>query len=455
MKKTLTFFLLVIFSLSVKSQYQYSFSHHNPFISKENLIADIDSVMNDLEKWHPGLYRYVKPDILAEKITTLKKTLPDSLRRNEFCLRLMYALNCIQDGHMAAYSVEEDVLLQYGNPFYVLPLEQLNYKIINNRLYYLKRKEFSFSFPDAAEIVSINNIKAQIIIDSLKKFIFSDGGNDNFKVYNLENGALPALYHAVFQDKDSVLLKIRDEKRNKYNISINKRLTPNPNDSIIIEPRVFDYRNDYAYMKLGSFSEGDYNDYASFLNPLKDKKLKSIVIDLRNSLGGSTQSAAKLLSYFIKKPKQHYTHGTTPFVQNFFKPDSLFTKMIKQINKPILPDDSINFDGNVYVIINAGTFSASAFFASFLKSSANVTIIGQETGGSRCFSTSGQIATTTANNSKIYLNYGIISFDLLKNNFASCQGGVVPDINIKYTIEEYTNKKDKELEWILKKIVNN
>lgn len=440
------------------SQTQYEFDeNNNKVISRECLLEDIDTAMSNLVVFYPSLYEHISKPELDKKIAQLKVSLEDSLTANAFCLRLMHTLNCIGDGHMIAYTTDFIPGQPKSAKTQIYPLSMFNYKILDNKLYLVKSDERS-AFENGTEIISINNQPSKTILDSLKKFIFSDGNSDQLKGFMLDNGVFPVLYHEVFQNKKSLTLTWKHGNSTGHTL-IGHAISHKPFNALIEpEPSREDFSSrHYAYLKIGTFLDmkGEIDPYASFFKTLKEQKSKTLIIDLRSNMGGSNQLTKCLLSHLITTSTTFQKIATTDDTQKFLATDDRFLDLVRQLQAetaPVIPD-SVYFDGEIYLIINEGTFSSASFFAEYLRSARKITIVGAESGGSKKIATAGITVTTDLPNSHVRLSYGLLSFRTIRGQAQLAPGtGVVPDKEISYTIQEYLSKRDLEMEWIKKEI---
>ncbi len=123
----------------------------------------------------------------------------------------------------------------------------------------------------------------------------------------------------------------------------------------------------YGYLKLPSFyvdfsnpnGRNCYNDVKTEIEKLKKENVSGIIFDLRDDGGGSLEDVVKIAGLFIKDG---------PIVQ------SVGSKGAKKIHKDI--DPQIQYDGNVVVMVNAISASASEIFAAAMQDYNRAIIIG-------------------------------------------------------------------------------
>ena len=102
-------------------------------------------------------------------------------------------------------------------------------------------------------------------------------------------------------------------------------------------------------------------------------------------------------------------------------------------------------------MINGSSFSASSIISSKLKNDKLAILVGEETGGANDGTVAGIYSTQKLPNSKLKMPIGLF---LIQPNieFTNTQKGVTPDVEIIPTFKEILERKDVQLDWILKDI---
>lgn len=197
-----------------------------------------------------------------------------------------------------------------------------------------------------------------------------------------------------------------------------------------------------GYISLSDFTDKAYQDFRAALMDLKEKGIKSLVIDLRNNGGGLVSEAVNIASLFLPK-------GTTVVSMKGNSPNS--ERIYKTPFMPQMPDIPIS------IIINESSASASEILAGALQDLDRATIVGQRSYGKglvqsiRQLPHNGYLKLTTA---KYYLPSGrcvqsneyqqqgserlSVIPDSLTNEFKTSKGrsvrdqsGVTPDIMLE------------------------
>lgn len=238
-----------------------------------------------------------------------------------------------------------------------------------------------------------------------------------------------------------------------------------------------------AVMKLNNFSKGQSKKFFhNSFNMLAKLKTKTLIIDLRDNPGGKINEISDLYSYlvdsnFVFLDKSIVVSKTSVLHVGYFSGIPWGVKITRAAFYPLLvaimtvPFFKIrkdkegryiyhnsqnkaqrpkpnNFKGNVYVLINGGSFSASCILSSNLKGAKKATFVGSETGGAYNGTVAGMIPVFTLPHSKLRLRFGLVVIQPpYKTNIEG--RGIFPDVEITPTLEDRLKNVDPELEWAL------
>lgn len=119
-----------------------------------------------------------------------------------------------------------------------------------------------------------------------------------------------------------------------------------------------------AVIKISTFYIGLTNDVRKLLTEMKSKKADGLIIDLRDNGGGSLTEVVELTGLFIKE-------GPVVQVRDAFN----------RIKVHEDPDNKVEYDGNIMVMINRYSASASEIFAAAMQDYNRAIIVGQQTFG--------------------------------------------------------------------------
>lgn len=154
----------------------------------------------------------------------------------------------------------------------------------------------------------------------------------------------------------------------------------------------------------GDSIEDDMEIISKYIKTLENHE--AIVIDIRGNSGGSDEYWTEVISRII--PKEYNTSGYILFrdsdiINDYIKAREINTENIENLpkeivsngpdeitrnfkyfienNRSIAPKDSINFEGNIYLLVDNVVYSSAESFSIFCKEKGIATIIGETTGG--------------------------------------------------------------------------
>lgn len=315
--------------------------------------------------------------------------------------------------------------------------------------------------------------------DSLYNKVFRRIPKDSTRFAKVETDTLPDVKPIKKTKEEKKLAKLAYKKKlnDNYKYGYNKSEKQNTrNLDFIGEDSAI------AYIKIRGFSNGDYESfYKEAFEKIDSVKAKNLIIDLRNNGGGRLVEIHDLYSYLAQEQFKFVEEGEIktrfPTVKSFMsRKSSVGGTIFKSIYVPALffrdlfkshKDDGKlvyrfkqskiaepkenNYKGNVYVLVNGGSFSATSVFSNFVKANKRGVIVGEETGGAYNSTVAGQTKEVILPNSKIKLHFGLM---VLETPYKTAVDGygVLPDVTIIPTLEDRENNRDPELEWILNNV---
>lgn len=151
-------------------------------------------------------------------------------------------------------------------------------------------------------------------------------------------------------------------------------------------------KNNTGLITINSF--GNPTNYKKnckeIFKKIKRDNINNLIIDIRDCPGGSSKSVDVLVDYIAHKPwrqfKEVHTKMSCMYINQrnpkyfFFRPE--VGSIRKLSNLPMLPNifNLNRFCGNVYLLINQNSYSASVDFAAVVKHYKFGTLVGEETG---------------------------------------------------------------------------
>jgi carboxyl-terminal processing protease len=167
--------------------------------------------------------------------------------------------------------------------------------------------------------------------------------------------------------------KMRGPKGKSITLSILREGWTQPKDIVIVRDIIkiksVKYRmlkDEVGYVKLTQFQEMSADDLAKALKSLKEKGMKSIILDLRNDPGGLLNVAVEVAGQFLPARKLVvYIKGRTGDKVEYFTDGNM----------------TAYTDSPMVVLVNQGSASASEIVAGALKDWKRAVVVGTQTFG--------------------------------------------------------------------------
>jgi hypothetical protein len=468
--KAVLYIILFFLSFSLSSQKKFDIDKK---YSPSDLKEDTRLIKTVILTMHPVMGVYKPKSYYAKLFDDFIDHLNDSLTEKEYRLRMKLLFDELQCGHTEvksskAYEKALGPMRLNFFPYYMLALEGKAYVVTA-----VNRKKDSL-LSTGTIITSINNIDMDSILHYTSRFYTADATIRSGKEQYLRGG-INMYYPSLFGRPDSFLVGYScDTLKGQCWVKAArlKNLPP-----IHVGPKEDSTWTSYrranmlvgkldentTVLKIRSFRPMRYKRvYRKTFRRLQKEKTRNLVIDLRNNGGGNLMNSYRLLSYVINK-KESVTLKTHikryPFKQftkgNFgFR----FTRWILGVvgksktngdttyfTHTIKPSKKHHFNGNVYVLINGGSFSASCIVSAYLKESGRAKFIGLETAGAREGCNAGVTPYYTLPRTKVQVR--VPAFRIVHDiNSQLSARGILPDYEVKYSFKDLLKRKDLEME---------
>lgn len=393
------------------------------------------------------------------------------------------------------------------------PLSQLQYKVEDNKLYIAANKNKALSnFKAGMQIISIDSLPTEQILQKTIRLFSSDGYNQTF--YNeVLNKSFAAYYYLSFSRKDSSLLVLKDsaglcaewlttekQKIDKTKISTEQRKKQqkenlvkrkvnkknryrglDENQQPLLDFKIDTSLNSTAILKVKSFSFPHNNFHKFFkesFKSVKENKIENLILDVRGNGGGNLMSCNLLFRYLYDQPHKFTDkpHAKKSFLNNLkYQEKSTGIKILEKIFYPVKilykvileRKDSLGyytyiptahqampkklvFEGNLNVIINGYSFSATSLLSANLQSVKRGYFIGEESGGGYNQCSAGSIPYINLPNTGLKLRLPLKQIKIVQRR-ALVGRGVFPDLEVKPTIKDVVSGKDVVMEQAIKK----
>ncbi|GAB0156506.1 S41 family peptidase [Chryseobacterium sp. Alg-005] len=503
--KSYSIVLLLLFLILTSCSVRKHNEQRTALIPPEKLKEDVDYAYRKLQKMHPQLYWYISKEDLDHQFDSVKNTLNKPLTPLQFYFTLQPVIAGIREGHLSLRIPRKRFGKKDFKSFRNKKglFSRFGYYVKDDHLYIVENNDSVEGIPPGTEILAINDVPVSEYLKKYKNLISSDGFNTTFQPYFLKDTFFN-FYTAEKGLSDSVRIEtLYNNVRKVYTL---KRETKSKNDlendkkqkKRTPEKKVNDYiafNNSYnrnfkfldqdssiAYIRVRSFSRS-YSDqfYQDAFTRIKNAGTSYLILDIRNNYGGSLYEINNLYSYLAPEPfvlikPSQVTSKMAPLRTNYFRKSSVLQYAYKSLtyptyvftqtfstykkdgkvfyrmkeNKSTKPDKNA-FNGKVFVLVNGGSFSASSIISAKLKNDKRALIVGEETGGANDGTVAGFYSYQKLPNSKIDLPIGLLLVQP-NINFTNTKRGVIPDITISESIQDVIDKKDPQMDWVVKEI---
>lgn len=330
-------------------------------------------------------------------------------------------------------------------------------------------------------------------IKELSKSIACDGYNTTHEEAILRFNFSNLYYYRLFEERDSFLLKVKNQNGAIRNLKVAcveaVSLAATPTTSAAQNKPIFSLKKrnylkldeenpNLAVMKLSGFPTFKFwKFYRKSFKYLRKNKVENLVLDLRDNGGGLVFNAGQLLSYlsptaesldlvnygkkpsFITKKVGGKEYRTTrrlfPLVPKKVGISTIKNDSFYQITYRNKPKKKNGYKGNLYVLTNGQTFSASVIVAAYLKKAQRATFIGEETGGCEEGSNAFNMPFVPLPNTQLQYRLPLYRLDHKGVKPAQKGRGVMPDFPIPYTKQDRLENKDLEMEKVRTLIKSN
>lgn len=471
----LTFILFILLTKNLSAQ-EIQFNPGKKY-QPDSLRSWTTSVMKGTSEKHPGFYRYTSKENFDNLIDSTVNTITDSLTELDYyrkLIPLIAQIGCLHTG----LSLSKEYQSYIDKTPTLIPIEI--FIDSSKRILITKDYDVNQDIQIGSEVISINGRSITNILNILLKAIPSDGINQTEKILNL-NHRFAFWYQAIIEVTQTFELEV---KINGVNTTFKlKGVTKDAFPSLksletnYAKTLEFEVVDKIGILKVHSFAKTAVKEKGqnfkkfmkSAFKTMEEEKIGNLVLDLRYNTGGTDGNAALLASYFFDRPFRYWdkievTEGIAQeikglnrlFYRKPLKVGSSFkwrkiwlTKEFDyyETQKP----SRNNFKGKTFIITNGLSMSSCSDFTAILSHNKKAIVVGQETGGGFQGNTSGMIPTAkipTGLQLTIPLQKYTNAVDLTKN-FAH---GTIPDYEVTPTFDNWINKKDPEMELVLKLI---
>lgn len=423
-------------------------------ISTKQLFEDLDYYVKIIHQAHGDPFRNISEHDFNSKVEELKQKILVHKNGNisivEFYYHLQELAASMQDGHTRIHFPIH--AWNYSEPAFPFRL-----KVIDGKIYVIE-KWGADSVPLFCQILEINKIPVDTLFEQNSKLYNTSLRHGKTMLFENNFGHTLSTYHGLKHP-----WTVTFEYNNQVKTAIVEGITCKEYFS---KQESYDYQYraysididgmDVPVLKIPSYSYGNDKDYHSFIDEFfeKNKESEFLVIDIRQNSGGSGYWGYYLLDYLADAPymvtksfdfkvSEHFLSSKYTDKAGDKLSDAKKGEYLRvQSNLMWTPHTNENkFQGKVFLLISKKTFSAGAVTAAIFKFNRMGIIIGQETSGREKLCS--DPITIELPHTKLKASIPLAIYTLPGDN---PDRGVIPDIRINYSIEDYENGIDKELQ---------
>jgi carboxyl-terminal processing protease len=188
--------------------------------------------------------------------------------------------------------------------------------------------------------------------------------------------------------------------------------------------------NQIMLISISNFNEDTEAMFSKAVEEVNNKEVKGIILDLRNNPGGFLDSAIEITSEWIE---------TGPVVLEKFAENDITRYQARGLARLQ--------DYKTVVLLNQGSASASEIVAGALQDYNKATIVGEQSYGK------GSVQSLKPFSDGSSLKVSVAKW-LTPQGKSISEKGITPDIEVEYTMEDFENNRDPQLEKAMEIIKN-
>lgn len=403
--------------------------------SEKEYWDDLDQLGQKLTTIHPHPFKFISKENFFKNIEARKLLINEKTTYATFawhCNAIIASIGC---SHTTSSTMQNDYTL-----FGIVPLEKtfpLRVRFIEGKLFVVDPMNNVDQIKVKDEILSINGVETAKLIADIYNHIAAQANIQTYKRQKFNTHfALMIPYALGFPEIFVVQLKRGNEsitlkRTENFASELDDLSLTTCSDNLCFE--IIDTST--AVLTIASFNYYDWNNqhlvFNAFLDKsfqeLHQKKIKNLIIDVRYNGGGSQYPSIYLLQHLLD----------TSFI--YYSKAEFEGKTEKLYGEEVIYPHQNRFKGNIYFLIDGKGNSTTGHFMSLVKAHHLGTIIGEELGSNQ-FCTAGQTLFRLKNTKLVVSsanNTHISSARALKDN-----QGILPDVYVSQSIDDYLNKND-------------
>jgi hypothetical protein len=459
--------------------------------SPETLRSDFRIMRRALEEGSPGLYRHTSKAEFDRILAQTEATLDRPLTALEFYRQVAPVVAAIKNGHtQVQIPVTESEALDSAVDLFPLAV-----RVLDGRIYVVHDFSGQTASLVGLEIRAINGLAASEVMARLLRAVSADGDVGTSRSRLISgfgfiqrlftilgwSGRFDVALHDPGTSIDRELTlrgrtakELEAEWRRHYPTDVHTgykkpfelRFSDADAVAIMVIPHWDDFVDAKGQVSIATF-------FQQAFQALQQRETRALIIDVRDDPGGEDSYGTLLTSYLLDAPFEYFSDiwmndlafdwlkyaapswraGTSDSIAKEVSslsergPDGRIHLTKRPNWGPRQPLSQPGFRGMVYVLINGGSFSTSAEFATTLWTRHRAQFVGEEGSGYWRSDTSGPNPTLTLPGTKLRLVVPLVEFDLPLTDPAPGvhrAHGVIPDHTVTYSVGDLIAGTDKD-----------
>jgi len=415
-------------------------------LTPQELQADLDQLKHDLTAVHPNTSQGL-PQQLEEGFTAAQDEANGEMTVGDFSIMASKLVCMLGDAHTSVSLGLADSLLP------------ADIKVIEGRLYALA----GMNLNPGDEILALGGVTTAEILDFAQQVIPAE--NPYWRQYRLSSILTKAAFNQMGakMDGNDIVAEIkRSGEASSVTLTFGQSFSrPVPGDKkqfVLGDDTSYGYyldtENSVCHFKLSTCQyTQDYLDFLkAMFEEIQDKGIENMVVDIRGNPGGHSGVVDEFLRYIDTDTYKSY--GCTRRMSKAAAEQRGYIVSWGQFtNKPNQWKTSKAteqlFSGDIYALVDGGTFSSGNWFGVILQDNNIGTIVGEPTGNAP--NSYGDVLLFQMENSK--LRYAISYTQWVRPDETRAEDiALYPDYPVNYTIDDYVQGRDLAMEEVMRLI---
>lgn len=355
----------------------------------QQLQQDLDYLVATMSRRHPVFEQYVDSELFTAQVERLRAQLKDDMTRKQAFAVFGQLTPYFNDGHSILFPLlaEFTYAEEAGVQTFPFGVNVRDGKIRLARSY--QRRDDQKTLAAGSEIISINGHATSEIIARLTPLSHGESPA-------LRESMLSLLFHywlfAVFDVKGNIQLAVKDNGQTTTLTLRNDQqweragAAQDDNELTFISPQV-------AYLRIDSFDvDTEQAAYDAFIDAsfeqIRQQDAQTLIIDIRGNTGGQSDAGVQIIQYLTDKPVpqgsvaiEKLNSDTNGWFGYRGEPGEVIELSVESDGMIDPVDPSLQFKGDVWVVIDRMSYSAAILFATTIQDNQLGKLIGEPTGG--------------------------------------------------------------------------